>query len=153
ATTAAKAAAEKFAAEASASVAEPVRRDLTVEELIDLEQQADFFIVLGQEEAAIDLLMGHVRSSGGASPMPYLKLLDIYRRRSDREAYARIRERFNRRFNAYAPEYESDPRDGRTLERYAPVMARLQAVWPTPNKAMDLLQSLLFRRDSSDGTF
>jgi len=32
-------------------------------------------------------------------------------------------------------------------------MARLQAVWPTPNKAMDLLQSLLFRRDSSDGTF
>ena len=129
------------------------RRDLTVEELIDLEQQADFFIVLGQEEAAIDLLMGHVRSSGGASPMPYLKLLDIYRRRSDREAYARIRERFNRRFNAYAPEYESDPRDGRTLERYAPVMARLQAVWPTPNKAMDLLQSLLFRRDSSDGTF
>jgi len=128
-------------------------RDLTVEELIDLEQQADFFIVLGQEEAAIDLLMGHVRSSGGASPMPYLKLLDIYRRRGDRDAYARIRERFNRRFNAYAPEYESDPRDGRTLEGYAPVMARLQAVWPTPNKAMDLLQSLLFRRDSSDGTF
>ena len=153
ATTAAKAAAEKFAAEASASVAEPVRRELTVEELIDLEQQAEFFIVLGQDEAAIDLLMSHVRSSGGASPMPYLKLLDIYRRRDDREAYARIRERFNRRFNAYAPDWDADPRDGRTLEGYPVVMNRLQAAWPHPAKAMELLESLLFRRDSSDGTF
>ena len=59
-------------------------RELSVEELIDLEQQADFFVVLGQDEAAIDLLMEHVRSSGGASPMPYLKLLEIYRRRGDR---------------------------------------------------------------------
>ena len=32
-------------------------RDVSVEELIDLEQQAEFFVVLGQDEAAIDLLM------------------------------------------------------------------------------------------------
>ena len=63
------------------------RHDLSVDELIDLEQQADFYIALGQEDAAIDLLMGHVRSSGGASPMPYLKLLAIYRGRSDGDAY------------------------------------------------------------------
>ena len=48
-------------------VPEP-RRDLSVEELIDLEQQAEFFVVLGQDEAAIDLLMGHVRNTGGISP-------------------------------------------------------------------------------------
>jgi hypothetical protein len=146
-------AADRSAAEAGTSLAEPVRRELSVEELIDLEQQAEFFIVLGQDEAAIDLLMSHVRSSGGSSPMPYLKLLDIYRRRSDREAYARIRERFNRRFNAYAPEWDADPRDGRTLEGYRVVMTRLEAAWPQPAKAMELLESLLFRRDSSDGTF
>jgi pilus assembly protein FimV len=130
-----------------------VPRELSVEELIDLEQQADFFVVLGQDEAAIDLLMGHVRSSGGASPMPYLKLLEIYRRRAEREAYERIRERFNRRFNAYAPGWEVDPRDGRALETYPAVLIRLQVAWPKPSKAMELLESLLFRRDSSDGTF
>ena len=150
---AAMAAADKSAAEAAASVAEPVRRELSVEELIDLEQQAEFFIVLGQDDAAIDLLMSHVRSSGGSSPMPYLKLLDIYRRRGEREAYARIRERFNRRFNAYASEWDADPRDGRALEGYSAVMTRLQAAWPQPAKSMELLESLLFRRDSSDGTF
>ncbi|HJW12011.1 MAG TPA: hypothetical protein VJ598_09505, partial [Albitalea sp.] len=111
-----------------------VPRELSVEELIDLEQQADFFVVLGQDEAAIDLLMGHVRSSGGASPMPYLKLLEIYRRRGEREAYERIRERFNRRFNAYAPSWEVDPRDGRSLDSYAPVLVRLQVAWPDPSR-------------------
>ncbi len=43
-------------------------RQLSVEELIDLEQQAEFFCVLGQDESAIDLLMAHLRSSGGAQP-------------------------------------------------------------------------------------
>ena len=32
-------------------------RDVSIDELIDLEQQADFFIVLGQDDAAIDLLL------------------------------------------------------------------------------------------------
>lgn len=130
-----------------------MRRELTSEELIDLEQQADFFIALEQDEAAIDLLMGHVRSSGGTSPMPYLKLLEIYRRRDDGEAYERIRERFNRRFNAHAPAWDSDPADGRALAAYPDVMARLQAAWSIPARASDLLESLLFRRETSSGTF
>ena len=144
---------EPPAAEPAPTAMEVARRELSVEELIDLEQQADFFVVLGQDEAAIDLLMGHVRSSGGASPMPYLKLLDIYRRRGEREAYERIRERFNRRFNAYAPDWDTDPAEGRPLESYADVMSRLQSQWDTPSQAMELLESLLFRRDSSESTF
>src|SRR5439155_2393388 len=66
--------------------AEP-RREVTVEELINLEQQAEFFLVLGQDDAAIDLLMGPLRSTGGSSPLPSLKLLEIYRRRNEREPY------------------------------------------------------------------
>jgi hypothetical protein len=130
-----------------------MRRELTGEELIDLEQQADFFIALGQEEAAIDLLMGHVRSSGGTSPMPYLKLLEIYRRRDDGEAYERIRERFNRRFNAHAPAWGGEPAEGRALAAYPDVMARLEAAWSMPSRASDLLESLLFRPDTSAGAF
>ena len=57
-------------------------RELSVEELLDLEQQADFFIALGQEDAAVDLLMSHLRSAGGQSPLPYTKLLEIYRARA-----------------------------------------------------------------------
>ena len=126
---------------------------MAVEELIDLEQQAEFFVVLGQEEAAIDLLMSHLRSSGGASPLPYLKLLEIYRRRGDREASERIRERFNRRFNAYAPEWQADPQQGRTLTDYPSVIASLQSLWSSPEAAMRALEASLFRRDGASSTF
>jgi hypothetical protein len=125
-------------------------RDVSIEELIDLEQQAEFFIVLGQDEAAIDLLVEHLRNTGGGSPLPYLKLLEIYRRRSDREAYERMRSRFNRRFNAYAPEWGVDLTHGRTLEDYAGVVPRLQQLWPRPIDAMAELEALLFRKSRGD---
>jgi hypothetical protein len=125
-------------------------RDVSVEELIDLEQQAEFFVVLGQDEAAIDLLIEHLRHTGGASPLPYLKLLEIYRRRGDREAYERMRSRFNRRFNAYAPEWGVDLAHGRTLEDYPGVVPRLQQLWQRPMDAMAELEALLFRKSRGD---
>jgi hypothetical protein len=125
-------------------------RDVSIEELIDLEQQAEFFVVLGQDESAIDLLVEHLRSTGGGSPLPYLKLLEIYRRRGDREAYERTRTRFNHRFNAYAPEWSADLQHGRTLQDYPEVMPRLQQVWARPLDAMAELEALLFRKSRGE---
>lgn len=126
-------------------------REVSVEELLDLEQQADFFIALGQEDAAVDLLMSHLRSTGGMSPLPYTKLLEIYHRQNDPDGYERIRTRFNRRFNAYAPDWAQGPVAGRHLEDYPEVIARLQACWDDPVEAMALLEAMLFRRaDVSD---
>ncbi|MGC4076335.1 MAG: hypothetical protein QM702_04750 [Rubrivivax sp.] len=125
-------------------------RDVTIEELLDLEQQAEFFIVLGQDDAAIDLLVEHLRDTGGGSPLPYLKLLEIYRRRGEREAYERTRERFNRRFNAYAPEWEADLQHGRSLDEYPGVLPRLQQVWAKPLDAMAELEALLFRKSRGE---
>ncbi|MDE2297996.1 MAG: hypothetical protein KGK18_07495, partial [Burkholderiales bacterium] len=139
---------------APAPTAKPApQRELSVDELIDLEQQAEFFIVLGQDDAAIELLMSHVRSDGGISPLPYLKLLEIYRRRGNHEAYQRIRERFNRRFNAYAPDWESDLQQGRVLADYPEIIARLQELWSAPVRVMETLDGSLFRRNQSDETF
>jgi hypothetical protein len=125
-------------------------RDVSIEELIDLEQQAEFFIVLGQDDAAVDLLVEHLRSTGGGSPLPYLKLLEIHRRLGDRAAYERIRDRFNQRFNAYAPDWESDLQHGRTLEDYPGIVPRLQEVWPRPMDAMAELEALLFRKSRGE---
>ena len=125
----------------------------TIEALIDLEQQAEFFIVLGQDDAAVALLQNHVRSSTYASPLPYLKLLELQQRRGDRRAYAQIRDEFNERFNALAPDWSADLQSGRSLEAYETTMARLQSLWPTPMQAMQALDALLFRRDASAETF
>jgi pilus assembly protein FimV len=130
-------------------VPDPPTRDVSIDELLDLEQQAEFFIVLGQDEAAIELLVEHLRSSGGTSPLPYLKLMDIYRRRGDEAAYARTRDRFNHRFNAIAPGFGADLRQGRALETYPEVIAQLQRSWPRSVDAMAELETLLFRSDGS----
>ncbi len=125
-------------------------RDVSIDELIDLEQQAEFFVVLGQDEAAIDLLVDHLRSTGGGSPLPYLKLLEIYSRNNNRSAYERNRARFNHRFNAYAPEWGSDLAHGRSLEDYPGILPRLEQVWPRPLDAMAELEALLFRKSRGE---
>jgi hypothetical protein len=125
----------------------------SMEELIDLEQQAEFFVVLGQDEAAIALLGAYLDEAGGGSPLPYLQLLEIHQRRDDRASYEEVREAFHRHFSAFAPEWSSDLQFGRALEEYPQAIARLQALWPTPLHAMQSLDNLLFRRSEGDDTF
>jgi pilus assembly protein FimV len=127
-----------------------VLRDVSIEELIDLEQQADFFIALGQDDAAVSLLNEHLRVTGGASPLPYLKLLEIHRRRDERSDYERIRGRFNQRFNAYAPDWDVGLQSGRSLEDYPGVVPRLQQVWGKPVDSMAELEALLFRKSRGE---
>jgi hypothetical protein len=135
---------------ASTANAESSARDLSIEELIDLEQQAEFFIVLGQDESAIDLLVEHTRITGGSSPLPYLKLLEIYQRRGEREAFERTRQRFNQRFNAYAAEWGTSLDAGSGLESYPGVLPRLEHIWPRPLDAMAELEALLFRKSHGE---
>jgi len=132
---------------------EEANRAMSVDEQIDLEQQADFFIALGHDDAAIDLLMAHLRSTGGGTPLPFLKLLEIHRRRGDREAYERTRVRFNQRFNSVAPDWNADPKAGRPLEDYPLTIGRVQAAWHSPLDAMAELEALLFRRGTGAEMF
>ena len=126
------------------------QREVSVEELIDLEQQADFFLVLGQDDSAIDLLVGHIRHSGGVSPLPYLKLLEIYRRRGATDSYERTRTRFNQRFNAHAPIWDDALKPGRHLDDYPQVMATIQRAWPEPPRALSALEGMLMRQDDGE---
>ena len=132
---------------------EESNRAMSVDEQIDLEQQADFFIALGHDDAAIDLLMAHMRSTGGGSPLPFLKLLEIHRRRDQRESYERTRVRFNQRFNSVAPDWESDPKAGRALNGYPLAIGRIQRAWPSSLDAMAELEALLFRRGAGAELF
>jgi hypothetical protein len=97
--------------------------------------------------------MGHVRSSGGASPLPYLKLLEIYRRRGDNDAYERVRERFNRRFSAYAPDWDNDLAQGRTLDDYPQMLRQLQRLWDEPQRVTQMLDAALMRQDGEGDTY
>jgi len=124
---------------------------VTVEELIDLEQQVDFFQVLGQDEAAIDLLQARI-GTGMASALPYLKLMEIHQRRGEELAFADLSDRFGERFLALPPTWGSDLNRGRQLEAYARVLRRVQALWLDSAASMALLQNLLSRGSADEST-
>ncbi|MEO5696255.1 MAG: hypothetical protein ABIQ60_03865, partial [Burkholderiaceae bacterium] len=123
--------------------------ELSIEELLDLDQQAEFFIALGQDAAAVELLMPHVRSSGG-SVLPYLMLLELYRRSGEKEPHERIRERFNRRFNAVSPAWDAQASADRDLLEYPEIVTRLQGLWGAPNEVLTALNAWLLRPQASD---
>lgn len=125
-------------------------KEVSVEELIDLEQQVDFFLVLGQDEAAIDMLKEHIQTMAEPSPLAYLKLLEIYQKIGKRESYERVRRSFNKRFNAYAPEWENDLDDGKSLEDYPGVISRLIKLWNAPQRALEVLRASLLRREDKN---
>ena len=116
---------------------------VTADALIDLEQQAEFFIALGQEDTAVDLLDGFSRGAGGACPLPYLMLLAIHRRRGDSVAHAAVRERYEKRFNRASPAWEGQPAAATSIADHAEEMRRIESVWSDPPAAMRLVESLL----------
>jgi pilus assembly protein FimV len=129
----------------AAATAEP-----SMEALIDLEQEADFFVVIGQDEAAADLLSKHLKSDAVISALPFLKLLEIHRRRGDKTAHGTVAEAFQRRFGAAAPTWEASATGGRGLDDYPAIFTRLQALWASPRDVMRALESALFHRDPTD---
>jgi len=130
----------------AASVSAPIQ-GISIEELLDLEQQVEFFTVLGQDDAALGLLVEHLRSTGGTYPLPYLKLLEIYRSKGDEDSYERTRDRFNQRFNAVVPAWGAPPPRDRHLEDLPEVLSRIEQVWRRPVDAMALLENMLVRTE------
>ncbi|MGZ8259508.1 MAG: hypothetical protein ACXWUL_03025, partial [Caldimonas sp.] len=125
----------------------------SLDELADIEQQAEFFAILGQDDAAVALLDGHLRDAATASPLPYLHLLDIHRRRGQRGEFERARSDHGARFAAVATDWDAAARPGRALEDDPRAIGSLQAVWRTPPEAMRMVESLLLRPSTNDAAF
>lgn len=135
----------------------PLLRDLnglgavTVEELIDLEQQVDFFLVLGQDDAAIELLSSRLGERDAASGLPYLKLMELYQRRADRASFDRVATRFSQQFRARPPAWSDDLNEGAGLEAHPELVDRLQSAWVDAAGSMSLLQDLFSHHQEYSG--
>ncbi len=125
--------------------AQPSKGLVSVESLIDLEQQTDFFVVLGQEDAAVDLLQECINGQI-ESALPYLKLMEICQKRGEALAFADLAGRYSLRFDAIAPSWDQDLSQGRDLEAYPEVLRELQELWTDSAASMILLQRLLSNR-------
>ncbi len=119
-------------------------RAVATEELFDVQQQADFFVSLGEDEQAIQVLRNHLAESHEPSPLAYLDLFRIYHRLGRQKDYEVLRDEFNHLFNADAPAFDRYTAQGKGLEAYDTAFARIQALWPQP-RVLDLIERSIFR--------
>jgi hypothetical protein len=127
-----------------ASASATVSRSVATEELFDVQQQADFFISLGDYEQAIEVLKGHLAESQEPGPLAYLDLFRIYHQLGRHDEYEQLREQFNLQFNAEAPPFENYSDDAKGLESYETAFGRIQALWPQP-RVLDVIEKSIFK--------
>jgi pilus assembly protein FimV len=124
-------------------------RPVNAEELFDIQQQADFFMSLGQHEQAIDILQNHISDNVETSALAYLDLFDIYHKIGKRAEFAELRDEFNRVFNAQVPEFDKYGVNSRGLEEYVPALERIQVLWPNA-KVLEVIEESIFRKPDLD---
>lgn len=119
-------------------------RSVATEELFDVQQQADFFVSLGELEKAVGVLKTHVAESQEPSALAYLDLFKLYHQLDRRHEYDQLREEFNQQFNAGAPPFDQYSDESRGLESYEAAFSRIQALWPQP-RVLDVIEQSIFR--------
>lgn len=127
------------------AAAPALAQELSVaDELLDLQQQVDFLQLLGQHEAAADLLATRL-ARGNAGAMPYLMLMEICQQRGEPDVFAELARQFEQRFRTLAPPWAQSLARGRSLDASPSVIAHLQVVWSDASAAMQMLRDLLAR--------
>jgi len=121
-----------------------VSRSVATEELFDVQQQADFFVSLGENEQAIQVLKNHLAESQEPSALAYLDLFKLYHMLDRKADYNQLREDFNRLFNAGAPPFDQYSDESHGLEAYETAFGRIQALWPQP-RVLDVIEQSIFR--------
>lgn len=115
------------------------------EALFDIQQQAEFFISIGEHEQAIEVLRAHINEHGDALPWAYLESLRLFHMLGRTEAFNRMREQFQERFNVRVPGFGQFQHGGQTLEGYPQALAQIEALWTSP-EVRALLDGFLVRR-------
>lgn len=120
-------------------------------ELLDLEQQAEFFIALGQDGPAADVLERRLAQTTPASPLALARLLALHHRRGDRAGFEAARDRHAERHGAWSPDWQADAgRPGDGLEADPGLAALLANVWASPARAIAVLDRLIARRPEQE---
>ena len=122
-------------------------RAVKAEELFDVQQQADFFVSLGQKDQAIEVLRLHIEESEQTSALVYLDLLSLYHQTKEELEFEAFRLEFNARFNAEMPAFDAynEVTDSAGLQGYPTAMSRIVTLWPLP-KVVTVIEESLFRQ-------
>jgi len=116
----------------------------SVEPILDIRQQAEFFVSLGQTERALDILKKQISSSADPNPFIYLDLLALFHSLGMKADFRDCRHVFNQHFAGDVPDFPAFHLEGNDLLAYADELAQLVKDWPSA-KSLVLLDRWIFR--------
>jgi len=119
-------------------------RAINTKEMLDVRQQAEFFMALGQHAEAIRILESSIQSSEASNPLIYLDLLKVFHTLSRKTDFDKYRSDFNLQFSGLCPEYAQFNLAGQGLDDYAAVCERITSLWPE-QEAIDFIEHCLVR--------
>lgn len=122
---------------------------LKAEEVIDVQQQAEFFLSIGQVERALSLLEAHVQQPSQTSALAWLDLLEIYHDEGRREDYDRVRDAFRAQFKAQVPAFDDYRAGSDGLEKYGRALSRIVSLWPS-HRALAVIEESLMRKPGEE---
>ena len=98
--------------------------------MLDVSHQADFFLTLGQHDAAVDLLKDSIRASHESNPLVYLDLLKVLHNLGRKADYNQYRNAFHTLFTGRIPPYAGFGQPSKNLEAYPEICLRIVTFWP-----------------------
>lgn len=122
-------------------------RSINTQEMVDVRQQADFFLALGQHDEAIGLLQSALSQNSEANPYIYLDLIGLLHQLSRKDDYERLREVFNGIYTCYLPEFGAYHNEGRGLSDYSELCPTVVTLWPS-RTAFDFIEHCIVRQPS-----
>ncbi|MDD2881175.1 MAG: hypothetical protein PHQ58_12135 [Rhodoferax sp.] len=118
-------------------------RHIQVEPILDIRQQADFFVSLGQTDRALFILRKQIAESVEPNPLVYLDLLTLYHAQGMKTEFRDCRDTFHQLFNGVIPDFPVFNVEGNDLEAYPEVLSALVARWPRI-EALAFLSACIF---------
>jgi hypothetical protein len=125
-------------------------RAIDSEELLDVRQQADFFMSLGEHQKAIDILTTRIAQCGESIPLVCLDLLKIYHALGREADFEFMRTEFNHWFTGRVPAFPAFSDEGRALDHYPQVMDLIVALWPD-SRVLEYIENCIYHHSNDDG--
>lgn len=109
---------------------------VTVEELSNVEEEAEVFMMMCRPEMAIKVLRDHIESEPDCKANVCFKLLDIYHVQDMREPFDGLAQEIKTRFNVALPTWEASRAEAESrygLEHFPNLLARISQHWNEPS--------------------
>jgi hypothetical protein len=124
-------------------------KTINTKEMLDVRQQAEFYMALGQHDEAVQLLESNIKDSTDANPLIFLDLLNILHTLSRRVEFERYREVFNLQFTGRILDYANFHAEGKGLDANEDICQQIVVLWPS-EYTIDYIEQCLVRTPEDD---